>query len=323
MGNQNAWPEMTQSELTASSALTLAFQDMDDARADFQQAELKDAAHVLNRLVAVFDSEPLASFLSEALPAVDFDDWLQRAEATAGSFVGSAELPWPHDRTERASMQVALCRYIAAKKVDFLNFVHNHFHVGSSLSAHVFVFQSKILVPLLRDIRRLSELRQVPSDLAQAIGRVPLSGDTTLDNLLQLACERFRDPAPSARNDAIEKLWDGWERLKTLAGGNKGESAQAMLDSAALTGGRFRELLETEARALTKIGNEFHIRHFETDKTPLRPAEVDYLFHRMFALINLILSARSRSESDESFSMPADFMQAGRSDTPPQEREAF
>ena len=311
---------MTQVEVAASSALTLAFQDLEDAKADFQQAEFKDAAHVLNRLVAVFDSEPLASFLSEVLPTVDFDDWLKRAEASAGSFVGSAALHWSHDRAERVSMQIALCRSIAAKKVDLLNFVHSHFQAGNSGAAHVFVFQSKILAPLLRDIRRLSELRQVPSILTQAIGRIPQSGDVTLDNLLQLACERFRDPAPSARNDAIEKLWDGWERLKTLAGGNKGESAQAMLDAVALPGSRFRELVETEARALTRIGNEFHIRHFETDKTPLLPAEVDYLFHRLFALVNLILNARTRSESDESFSMPADFMQTGRADTPPQKR---
>ena len=100
---------MTQTELAASSALTVAFQDMEDAKADFQQAEFKEAAHVLNRLVAVFDREPLASFLSEALPSVDFDDWLQRAEATAGSHVGSAHLNWPHDRAERVSMQIALC----------------------------------------------------------------------------------------------------------------------------------------------------------------------------------------------------------------------
>lgn len=297
MGSPKAGPEMTQAEVAASSTLTLAFQDLEDAKADFQQAEFKDAAHVLTRLVAVFDREPLARFLSEALPTVDFDDWLKCAEASAGSFVGSAALHWSHDRAERVSMQIALCRSIAAKKVDLLNFVHSHFQAGNSGAAHVFVFQSKILTPLLRDIRRLSELRQVPPILTQAIGRLPQSGDTTLDGLLQLACERFRDPAPSARNDAIEKLWDGWERLKTLAGGNKGESAQAMLDAVASPNSRFRELVETEARALTRIGNEFHIRHFETDKTPLLPAEVDYLFHRMFALINLILQARSHTAS--------------------------
>ena len=299
MGSPKARPEMTQVEVAASSALTLAFQDLEDAKADFQQAEFKDAAHVLNRLVAVFDSEPLASFLSEVLPTVDFDDWLKRAEASAGSFVGSAALHWSHDRAERVSMQIALCRSIAAKKVDLLNFVHSHFQAGNSGAAHVFVFQSKILAPLLRDIRRLSELRQVPSVLTLAIGRLPASGDPTLDDLLQLACKRFRDPAPAARNDSIEKLWDGWERLKTLAGGGKRESTQAMLDATAIPGSPFRALLETEALALTKIGNEFHIRHFEADKTALQPAEVDYLFHRMFALINMILMARTRSGPDD------------------------
>ena len=64
---------MTQTELAASSALTFAFQDMEDAKADFQQAEFKEAAHVLNRLVDVFDREPLASFLSEVLPTVDLE----------------------------------------------------------------------------------------------------------------------------------------------------------------------------------------------------------------------------------------------------------
>ena len=296
MGNQEAWFEMTEADLTASPALKLAFQDLEDAAADFKQAEFKDAARVLNRLILALDREPLVGFLSETLPTVDFEGWLKRADSTAGSFVGSASLPWPDDRAERVSMKVALCRSIASGKVDLLNFVHSHFHTGSALSAHVFIFHSKILLPLLRDLHRLSELRQVPSVLTLAIGRLQTSGDSTLDDLLQSACKRFRDPAPSARNDSIEKLWDGWERLKTLAGGSKRDSAQAMLDATAAPGSPFRALLEAEALALTKIGNEFHIRHFEADKSPLRPAEVDYLFHRMFALINMILNARTRPE---------------------------
>lgn len=295
MGNQEAWFEMTGTDLTASPALTLAFQDLEDATADFKQAEFKDAARVLNRLILALDREPLMSFLSETLPTVDFEDWLKRSDATAGSSVGSAALPWPDDRAERVSMKVALCRSIASGKVGLLNFVHGHFHTGNALSAQVFVFHSKILVPLLRDLRRLTELRQVPSVLTLAIGRLPLSGDSTLDDLLHLACKRFRDPAPTARSDSIEKLWDGWERLKTLAGGSKRESAEAMLDATADPGTPFRALLETEAVALTKIGNEFHIRHFEKDRIPLHPAEVDYLFHRLFALINIILNARGRS----------------------------
>ena len=57
----------------------------------------------------------------------------------------------------------------------------------------------------------------------------------------------------------------------------------------------FRKVLEVEARALTEIGNDFHIRHFETDKTELvYPEHNDYLFHRLFALVHLLLFSRTR-----------------------------
>jgi hypothetical protein len=49
------------------------------------------------------------------------------------------------------------------------------------------------------------------------------------------------------------------------------------------------------ARALTDIGNQFQIRHFEQDKKPLRGApHVEYLFHRMVALVRLVLETPSR-----------------------------
>lgn len=286
---------MTDSANNLESILANAFQDLEDAREDFRQAEFKDASGVLGRFVLALDREPLAGFLASQLPSVDMDGWLQRSSESAGSIVGSAELDWHHDRAERVAMQVAVCRAIASKKLDFLNFVHQHFHVGSALSAHVFVFNQKILIPVIRDLRRLTELRQVTSVLTQAIGKLPASGDAILDNLLQDASKRFRDPAPAARRDAIEKLWDGWERLKTLdTYDNKSASVQALLNIVAEPGSTFRTLLETEARALTDIGNSFHIRHFETNKVPVPlPEHVDYLFHRLYALVNLLITARS------------------------------
>ena len=94
------------------------------------------------------------------------------------------------------------------------------------------------------------------------------------------------------RREALEKLWDAWERMKTLEPGNKGESTKALLDKAATEPG-FRDLLETEARKLTEIGNGFHIRHSETTQTEIQSDnQVDYLFHRLFALIWLVLHAR-------------------------------
>lgn len=76
--------------------------------------------------------------------------------------------------------------------------------------------------------------------------------------------------------------------------GDKKTSAKALLDKAA-TEPTFRETLEDEARELTRIGNDFTIRHSETDKVPLELSEhVDYLFHRLFALIRLLLRTTGR-----------------------------
>ena len=57
----------------------------------------------------------------------------------------------------------------------------------------------------------------------------------------------------------------------------------------------FQERLEREARELTDIGNKFMIRHTETDKVPISEStHIDYLFHRMFAIIRLLLKSSGR-----------------------------
>jgi hypothetical protein len=119
------------------------------------------------------------------------------------------------------------------------------------------------------------------------------SGDLPLDALLESARAKFLDPDANLRREAIEKLWDARERVKTLEPGpDKRSSVKALLDQTAdeLT---FREVLEQEARTLTDIGNRFQIRHSETTQVQLqRNDHVDYLFHRLFALVWLVLRAR-------------------------------
>lgn len=119
------------------------------------------------------------------------------------------------------------------------------------------------------------------------------TGDRGLDELLEAARDKFLNPAAKVRREALEKLWAAWERLKTLEPGkDKKASAQALLDKAA-DEETFRQLLDDEANALTKVGNTFHIRHSEISQIELRTEDhVDYLFHRMFALIWLLLRAR-------------------------------
>jgi hypothetical protein len=58
---------------------------------------------------------------------------------------------------------------------------------------------------------------------------------------------------------------------------------------------RLRAFLETEAKELTAIGNSMRIRHSEaTQEKVEKSEEVDYLFHRAFSFIRLILRATGR-----------------------------
>ncbi|MDP3297102.1 MAG: hypothetical protein Q8N09_05845 [Thermodesulfovibrionia bacterium] len=119
--------------------------------------------------------------------------------------------------------------------------------------------------------------------------------DGELNRLLELAREKFRDPDVNIRREAVEKLWDAWERLKTLEpGSDKKKQVEVMLTKA-IPESEFRERINDEAIALTKIGNDFAIRHTEINKVIISESEfLDYLFHRLFALILLLLRRTGR-----------------------------
>src|SRR5207245_8156932 len=60
------------------------------------------------------------------------------------------------------------------------------------------------------------------------------SGDQKLDELLESARAKFLDPNPAVRRESLEKLWDAFERLKTLEPGqDKKASANALIEKSA------------------------------------------------------------------------------------------
>lgn len=138
--------------------------------------------------------------------------------------------------------------------------------------------------------------RLIPTPLHEELARSTVhTGDVLLDQMLAVATEKYLHRDPTVRRESIEKLWDAWERLKTIeAGKDKKASTANILDTAA-TEPAFRGLLEIEAQQLTDIGNRFMIRHSEVGKVPItEPRQVDYLFQRMHAAISLLLHASGR-----------------------------
>jgi len=122
------------------------------------------------------------------------------------------------------------------------------------------------------------------------------TGERETDALLEAARERFLDPKVERRREGLEKLWDAFERVKTLEPGtDKRAQITALLDRVAGQGSSFRSRLETESRELTDIGNKFRIRHTETNREPITDAAmVDYLFARAFAIVWLELEKTGR-----------------------------
>ena len=94
------------------------------------------------------------------------------------------------------------------------------------------------------------------------------------------------------RREALEKLWDAWERLKTLGPGSdkKEQISELPAATAGSSSPLFGEALDREAKELTSIGDNLQIRHWEKDKEKVAYGEhVDYLFRRLFSFIQLIL----------------------------------
>lgn len=111
-----------------------------------------------------------------------------------------------------------------------------------------------------------------------------VSADPELNALMEKAQKLFLN---GDKQSALEKIWDAYERLKTIWSEKKDFSDVLLQNGSNLT----KEDLEHELKALTYIGNNYQIRYFETNKTKItNDCERDYLYYRMLALLNYCIS---------------------------------
>jgi hypothetical protein len=272
-----------------ASVLSGSVQQIKDAISDFRTSLVEqEALHVLERIVSLFDSEPLGNFLTSALPSINFRNWWNKSEEGL-----TGVLLLPPDLHESIAIRVELCRVIK-KENDVLIHFTNRYCRSQGLS-YFERFATKVLDPLVRDIDRLIALRPVSPILLEAMRNFPPSGDDVLDEKLQEACRKFKDPAPQSLQDAVEKLWDSLQRLKTLDHQDKKKSIFILLEKT-IDEPKFRDSINKEMLALTEIGDNFQIRHFETNKPPLNQKQLEYLFHRLYSLIRFLLLARNKNQ---------------------------
>lgn len=137
-------------------------------------------------------------------------------------------------------------------------------------------------------VERIVENSPLTPVVESAIATV---GEAGTRELLQEAIMLHRSPYPADIRDAVEKLWDAYERLKTYyTTMNKSKSAEKIVNDMAVGQAPYVTLFDTEFRALTKIGNDFRIRHHETDKVEITDVRYyDYFFNRCLSLIALAI----------------------------------
>ncbi len=232
---------------------------------------------------------------------------------------GMPGLPWPLVTTEKIQQDyfseeqpfapdtllvldfIEFCHRMVAKPIkgSFHSFFrHHHLSFDEAEGKQVFredinrIFSRNNLAFELRPDGQV--VRLAPAILGESLSSARFrTGDSTLDGMLEESRAKFLNPSVAIRREAVERLWDCWERLKSLdSPGNKKQSIESLLLRAA-PDAAFHSVLKTEACALTEIGNSFHIRHSEVTQSAVTDsAHIDYLFHRLYSLVTLLLSKR-------------------------------
>lgn len=223
-----------------------------------------------------------------------------------------AEVPWGDwplrdDQVPETPVALDLLEFCAKAVGEpvlggYHSFQH-HYHMQWERPAGLASFVSDVNLVFQRNgiafaLDRDGQARRIlPPPVAQALGWTAFgTGDVELDRLLEYARSHFLSPKLDDRHDAAEKLWDAFERMKTLEpGGDKRMQADALLDRAAMPGSRMRAELAHEAKALTAAGNGLRIRHSEVTQEAIdRPEQLDWLFVRLFAFVRLLLVGTGR-----------------------------
>lgn len=118
--------------------------------------------------------------------------------------------------------------------------------------------------------------------------------DGDLNSMLNIAYTKFKSPKKEIRHEALEKIWDAFERIKTIysieLSMDKKQSIEKLIKDASDENEVMKILLTEDSHDLSKIGNNTQIRHHETDRIAITNERyIDYLFFRVSNIMQLFL----------------------------------
>lgn len=255
------------------------------------------------------DEHAFYTTAKSVIPTIDFLPECGNIETLSPSFL---ELnPFEDD----VIGQVEKTKLFTYNTLDFIEFVFKHICDIENGQYHEFFHHFELRFPkttftreqFVDNVNEIFERNHIAFKLMPD-GEIQRIIDIELDNLialqketiegvlrglLQEATTKIKSPKIDVQKIAIERLWDAFERLKTIINpNNKKDSANQLLEKVSNGNQKFKDLLEAECLTnLTKIGNEFQIRHFETDKIAIEDSRHrDYLFFRLYSLVQLLLT---------------------------------
>ena len=239
----------------------------------------------------------LAAMMRAEIPGLDWP--LVGTRVTEQTAWSRKEEPWSPPAPLVMDLLEFLYRRTAEATPEFNHTYYRHHHLRFDPAAG--------RTRLREDVNRLlarnglayeldpdGRIRRLPDAvLGQALVHLHFnSPDTTLNGMLEEARRKFLDRDLRMRREGMERLWDAFERIKTIhIPSDKSRSATKLIEHACSGNQAMAALLDAEMRALTAIGNEHLIRHHEMRQHPILDSDhVDFLFHRMYALVALLVS---------------------------------
>src|SRR6185437_14187192 len=164
-------------------------------------------------------------------PSVSYGCDLEKLKAGLAAYKVIWPREWPNAKKEWPS---------DPQLFDLLEFLYEHAGLPEESSYHsffrhdhLFYDQEKGRDKFATDINRFFErnglafelkdgevVRMAPTGLQEAFAAaIFATGDRTLDKLLETARTKFFSRSLDVRKEGLEKLWDAWERLKTIEPG--------------------------------------------------------------------------------------------------------
>lgn len=151
------------------------------------------------------------------------------------------------------------------------------------------IFTMSGLQYVLTEERQIERITDADGFVRRAGDNAKLIPEKGLKDLIAEAIVLYHNARPETHHLATEKIWDAFERIKTFyVELDKKRSVEKLVNGIANEKAEFVKLFSDEFKDLTEIGNNFRIRHHETDKIDLEDdCYCDYLFVRCLALIDL------------------------------------